>query len=161
MIILTSESLASYNIMIMDDVHVHPRFFLSVPLYHCFFSSFLQGRRFIYIYTLLCHLLNCLQGIKPPMATRHNQSANQPNKRTNTRSHQLNAAADGELFDLNVSDSSDNEETARQPRKRAQDAPEINQPLNDTTPAQDSKRAADIHHFFERQDDKNVCKVCK
>jgi hypothetical protein len=109
------------------------------------------------------------------MATRHNQSANQPNKHTNIRSRgthaqksqldQANDAADGEFFDFNVSDS-DSEGSgvgppARQPPKRAQDATEMDQPLNDTTPAQDSKKAADIHHFFERQDDKNVCKVCK
>lgn len=96
------------------------------------------------------------------------------NKRTNIRSHaqlldQANAAADGEFFDFNVSDSDSELEgvgapgPARQPRKRVQDAPEIDQPLNinDPTPAQDSKRAADIHHFFERQEDKNVCRVCK
>jgi len=106
------------------------------------------------------------------MATRHNQSANQPNKRTNISSgthaqkpqlDQANDAADGEFFDFHVSDS-DSEGVgppARQPRKRAQDATEIDQPINDTAPAQDSKKAADIHHFFERQDDKNVCKVCK
>ena len=73
------------------------------------------------------------------------------------------------MFDLNVSGSESDEtvQPARQPRRRAQDATagagatEVDQHINDLTPVQDSKKAADTRHFFERQGDSNICKVCK
>jgi hypothetical protein len=73
---------------------------------------------------------------------------------------------DGEFFDLNVSAGSDDEEAgqpARQPR-RAKNATvtRVEQVINDPTPVPDLKKgAADVHYFFERRDDKHVCKVCK
>lgn len=74
--------------------------------------------------------------------------------------------ADGEFFDLNVSSGSDDEDAgqpARQPpRRRNATVAEVDQVINDPTPAQDSKKgAADIRYFFDRQDDKHICKVCK
>ena len=75
-----------------------------------------------------------------------------------------NAPDDGEYFDLNVSAASDDEEVrpARQTRPRNATVTEVDQVINNPTPVQDLKKgAADVHYFFERQDDKHVCKVCK
>jgi hypothetical protein len=81
-------------------------------------------------------------------------------KRRATTSHTDNS----ENFNLDVS-GSDSDEAAAQPvrqNKRAQKAAEpVDQAINDPTPPADSKKAADVHHFFERQEDKQVCKVCK
>lgn len=78
---------------------------------------------------------------------------------------QPNGPDDGEYFNLNVSDGSDDEEVrpACQPRKpKNATVTEVDQVINDPTPVQDLKKgAADVHYFFERQDDKHVCKVCK
>jgi hypothetical protein len=78
---------------------------------------------------------------------------------------QPSAPDDGEYFDLNVSAGSDDEEAgqpARQPHRAKNATVEVDQVINDPTPVQDTKKgAADIRYFFERQDDKHVCKVCK
>jgi hypothetical protein len=102
------------------------------------------------------------------MATRRQKRpaipvADQPSDTTNV---QPSAPDDGEFFNLDVSGSDrDSEEAvqpARQARKRATVAAvPVDQIINDPTPVQDSKKAADVRYFFERQDDKNVCRVCK
>jgi hypothetical protein len=89
----------------------------------------------------------------------------QPSARSRT-TQQPEVPEDGEFFNLNVSGSdSDGPQPARHSRRQAQsttaDADQhINNPTG-PTPVQDSKKAADIHHFFERQGDSSVCKVCK
>jgi hypothetical protein len=102
------------------------------------------------------------------MATRRQKRparpvAHQPSDTTNVQPR-ASTPDDGEFFNLEVSGSDrDSEEAvqpARQARKRATVAA-VDQLINDPTPVQDSKKAADVRYFFERQDDKNVCRVCK
>jgi hypothetical protein len=97
---------------------------------------------------------------------------------TNTRSRigcttqqpEANAPEDGKTFDFNISSSKSDEsvQPACQPYRRTQDATigagstEVDQHINDPTPAQDlRKAAANTCHFFERQGDNDICKVCK
>jgi hypothetical protein len=94
---------------------------------------------------------------------RPNVVGDQPSDTTNA---QPSAPDDGESFDFDVSGGSDSEKDgqpvhqARRPRNAT--VTEVDQIINDQTPVQDSKKgAADIRYFFERQDDKHVCKVCK
>jgi hypothetical protein len=103
------------------------------------------------------------------MATRQNRPATQGHiQPTNTRSRTTRQTdeEDGESFDFNdVSGESDPDEPV-QPHRRATAGAgatqaEVDQQINDPTPVKDSKKAADIHHFFEREGDKNSCKVCK
>ena len=72
---------------------------------------------------------------------------------------------DGEYFNLDVSDGSDDEVSrpACQPHKtKNSTVTEVDLVINDPTPVQDLKKcAADVHYFFERQDNKHVCKACK
>src|ERR1700733_11506321 len=93
--------------------------------------------------------------------TTTDQSIDTRGQATNMRSHmghttqqpEANAPEDGKTFDLNVSSSESDEpiQPAHQPRRCAQDATvgaEVDQHINDPTPAQDSKKAAaDTRHF--------------
>jgi hypothetical protein len=76
---------------------------------------------------------------------------------------EANAPEDGEFFNFNVfgSESDGPVQPTRQPHRQAQGATEVDQQINDLTPVQNLKKAGDTCHFFERQGDSNVCKVCK
>jgi hypothetical protein len=101
------------------------------------------------------------------MASRRQNRSAIPNTATDQPTNaQPSNPDDGEFFDLNVSGGSDDEDAgqpARQPRgPRHATVTAVDQVINDPTPVQDLKKgAADVHYFFERQDDKHVCKVCK
>lgn len=87
----------------------------------------------------------------------------QPQPSARSRTTQPEVPEDGEFFNLNVSGSdSDGPQPAHHSRRQAQGTTaDADQHINNPTPVQDSKKAADIHHFFERQGDSNICKVCK
>jgi hypothetical protein len=91
--------------------------------------------------------------------------SDQPSNTTNVQP-QASAPDDGEFFNLDVSGSDRDSEEAVQPARQAHKratvvAVPVDQMINDPTPVQDSKKAADVRYYFERQDDKNVCRVCK
>jgi hypothetical protein len=78
--------------------------------------------------------------------------------------------ADGEDFDftnLNVSDdeSDDDNDPARQSghsNQQAHSKDSTKLGVNDPSlPAPSSRGAADVHHFFEKFEGKNICKLCR
>jgi hypothetical protein len=85
-----------------------------------------------------------------------------------TRTQASSAALEeGEHFDLNVSGSEDDADQDTQPahrsstQARATTARGDSNRINDPTVPSPSNAALDVHYFFEKVGDQNVCKECR